>query len=92
MVMSLGNLWWELLVQSRGSRDQLCLTPALHQLGLGAPQWLFGPGVNARNIDCVQYVNHPRTGRENVPGKLNWSNYKYHLRLLWRKTVLLCLK
>lgn len=91
-VVAIDERWWELLVQSRGSRDQLCFTPALQQLALEAPEWLFGPGKNARNTDCVQYVNHPLTGKENVPGKLNWANLKYNLRLMWRKAVLPCLK
>lgn len=90
-VVALDNLWWELLLQSGGTRDQLAFTPALYRLGI-QPSLLFGPGQNARNVDYVHYVNHPSTGRENVPGKLNWSNVKYNLRLLWRKAVLLCLK
>ena len=90
-VVALDELWWNLLLQSGGTRDQLALTPALHQLGM-QPSLLFGPGRNARNVDCVQYVNHPATGKENVPGKLNWANLRYNLRLLWRKAVLLCLR
>ena len=91
-VVALDQRWWELLLQSGGSRDQLCFTPALHQLGLATPPWIFGPGRNARNVACVRYENHPATGLENVPGRLDWANLKYHLRLLWRKAVLLCLR
>ena len=90
-VVALDQLWWELLLDSGGTRDQLALTPALYQLGQ-QPSLLFGPGLNARNVDCVRYVNHPATGKENVPGKLNWANAKYNIRLLWRKSVLLCLR
>lgn len=90
-VIALDDLWWKLLVESGGSRDQLVFTPALHKLGM-EPSLLFGPGLNARNVHFVKYTLHPLTGRENVPGKLNWANLKYNLRLLWRKAVLPCLK
>lgn len=90
-VIALDDLWWKLLVESGGSRDQLVFTPALHKLGM-KPSLLFGPGLNARNVPFVNYTLHPLTGRENVPGKLNWANLKYNLRLLWRKAVLPCLK
>ena len=90
-VIALDDLWWKLLVESGGSRDQLVFTPALHKLGM-EPSLLFGPGLNARNVPFVKYTLHPLTGRENVPGKLNWANLKYNLRLLWRKAVLPCLK
>lgn len=90
-VVALDELWWDYLVQSGGSRDQLCFTPALHKLGL-VPGLLLGPGLNARNVPYVKYVNHPVTGPQNIPGKLNWANLKYNLRLLWRKAVLLCLR
>jgi len=90
-VAELDELWWKLLVQSGGSRDQLAYTPALYKLGM-KPELVFGPGLNARNLPFIRYSNHPVTGVRNTPGKLNWANLKYNLRLLWRKTVLLCLK
>ena len=91
-IMALDNLWWQFLVESGGSRDQLAFTPALHKTGL-KPGLLFGPGLNARNVPYVNYVNHPVIGPKNIPGKLNWANLKYNLRLLWRKTVLaVCLR
>ena len=90
-VVALDELWWDYLVQSGGSRDQLCFTPALHKLGL-VPGLLLGPGLNARNVPYIKYVNHPVKGTQNQPGKLNWANLKYNIRLLWRKAVLLCLK
>lgn len=90
-IVDLDELWWRLLLESGGSRDQLVFTPALHALGM-EPGLLLGPGLNARNVPYINYVNHPLTGRENVPGKLNWANLKYNLRLLWRKALLPCLK
>ena len=84
-------LWWKLLLQSGGSRDQLAFTPALVQLGM-KPALLFGDGLNARNVPYLSYTNHPVTGSQNQPGKINWANLKYNIRLLWRKAVLLCLK
>lgn len=90
-IVDLDELWWRLLQESGGSRDQLVFTPALHTLGM-EPGLLLGPGLNARNVPYIQYVNHPLTGRENVPGKLNWANLKYNIRLLWRKAMLPCLK
>ena len=90
-IVDLDELWWRLLLESGGSRDQLVFTPALHALGM-EPGLLLGPGLNARNVPYIQYVNHPLTGRENVPGKLNWANLKYNIRLLWRKAMLPCLK
>lgn len=90
-VIALDELWWQLLQESGGTRDQLVFTPALHKLGM-EPSLLFGPGLNARNVPFVKYTLHPLTGRENTPGKLNWANLKYNLRLLWRKAVLPCLK
>ena len=92
-VRDLDRCWWELLLLSGGTRDQLAFTPALHRLGLSMPPWLLGPGRNARNVACLAYTLHPATGKENVPGRLNWANLVYNLRLLWRKAVLrLCLK
>ena len=90
-IVDLDELWWRLLLESGGSRDQLVFTPALHTLGM-EPGLLLGPGLNARNVPYIKYANHPLTGRENVPGKLNWANLKYNLRLLWRKALLPCLK
>ena len=90
-IVDLDELWWRLLQESGGSRDQLVFTPALHTLGM-EPSLLLGPGLNARNVPYIQYTNHPLTGRENTPGKLNWANIRYNLRLMWRKAVLLCLK
>jgi hypothetical protein len=90
-IVALDDLWWDYLVKSGGSRDQLCFTPALHKFGL-VPVLLFGPGLNARNVPYIRYVNHPVTGPQNIPRKLNWANLKYNLRLLWRKAVLLCLR
>ena len=90
-IVALDSLWWQLLVQSGGSRDQLAFTPALHETGI-VPGLVLGPGLNARNVPYIRYVNHPQTAEANTPGKLNWDNVKYNLRLLWRKTVLLCLR
>ena len=90
-VIALDNLWWQFLEKTGGSRDQLAFTPALHRTGLD-PSLLFGPGLNARNVPFVKYVNHPVKGPQNQPGKLNWANLQYNIRLLWRKAVLLCLR
>lgn len=90
-VVEMDNLWWKLLLHSGGTRDQLAFTPALAQLGM-KPALLFGYGLNSRNVPYVSYTNHPVTGPQNQPGKINWANLKYNIRLLWRKAVLLCLK
>lgn len=89
-VVALDELWWELLLLSGGTRDQLALTPALYRLGM-EPVLLLGPGLNARNVPYIRYTNHP-SAPERTPGKLNWANLKYNLRLGWRKTMLLCLR
>ena len=89
-VAALDQLWWELLLDSGGTRDQLALTPALYRLGM-EPALLLGPGLNARNVPYIRYTNHP-SAPERTPGKLNWANLKYNLRLGWRKTMLLCLR
>lgn len=90
-VIALDQLWWRMLLESGGTRDQLVFTPALHRLGI-EPALLLGPGLCARNVPYIQYSLHPLTGRENTPGKLNWANVKYNLRLAWRKALLPCLK
>lgn len=90
-VVALDERWWEMLAGSHSTRDQLSLTPALHLEGL-QPALLLGRGLNARNVPYIRYTLHPRTGKENVPGKLNWANLKYNLRLLWRKGMLLWLR
>ena len=89
-IVALDDAWWGLM-QASCMRDQLSFTPALTRCGL-APVLLFGPGLNARNVPYVQYTLHPLTGKENVPGQLNWANVKYRLRLWWRQLVLLCLR
>jgi len=89
-VVALDQLWWELLLDSGGTRDQLALTPALYRLGM-KPGLLLGPGLNARNVPYIRYTLHPGAP-ERTPGKWNWPNLKYNLRLGWRKTMLLCLK
>jgi len=89
-VVALDQLWWELLLDSGGTRDQLALTPALYRLGM-KPALLLGPGLNARNVPYIRYTLHPGAP-ERTPGKWNWPNLKYNLRLGWRKTMLLCLK
>jgi len=90
-VVALDKQWWRLLEASRCTRDQLSLTPALHLEGL-QPALLLGRGLNARNVPYIRYSNHPRTGKENVPGRLNWANLTYNLRLAWRKCNLLWLR
>ena len=89
-VVALDQLWWDLLLDSGGTRDQLALTPALYRLGM-KPALLLGPGLNARNVPYIRYTLHPGAP-ERTPGKWNWPNLKYNLRLGWRKTMLLCLK
>ena len=83
--------WWENLLASGATRDQLCLTPSLFQERL-SPALLLGHGLNARNVPFILYTVHPRSGKENFPGRLNWANLKYNLSLLWRKLMLVCLK
>lgn len=90
-VVALDEQWWTLLEASRCTRDQLSLTPALHLESL-QPALLLGRGLSARNVPYIRYSLHPLTGKENVPGKLNWANLKYNLRLLWRKCMLLWLR
>lgn len=90
-MIALDRRWWDLLLASGATRDQLCLTPALF-LEKRSPELLLGPGLNARNVPYIRYTVHPRTGKENVPGRLNWANLKYNLSLLWRKLMLVCLK
>ena len=90
-VVELDERWWNLLLQSASTRDQLCLTPALF-LEKRQPSLLLGPGCNARNVPYIRYTLHPATGKERVSGKLNGANLMYNLRLFWRKWMLLCLK
>ena len=90
-IIALDQRWWDLLLSSQCTRDQLCFTPALHLSAL-RPALLLGPGLNARNVPCIKYTLHPRTGKENTPGKLNWANASYHLRLGWRKLMLRLMK
>ena len=90
-VIELDEKWWKLFCLSDCKRDQLSLPAATHSLNM-QPSLLLGPGKNARNVDFIRYVNHPRTGKENIPGKINWANAKYNIRLWWRKFILLFLK
>ena len=90
-LIALDESWWSLLLQSKASRDQLCFTPALHKAAL-EPALLLPKGTDVRNAEIVNYAGHVDIGPKNTPGKLNRANLKYNLRLLWRKTVLLCLK
>ena len=90
-VVALDGRWWDLLLSSACTRDQLSLTPALYLEKL-EPALLLGPGLNARNVPFIRYTLHP-TVPVRTPGKLNWANLKYNLRLVWRKAMLfLCLK
>ncbi len=90
-IVALDECWWNLLLASRCTRDQLSFTPALHLTAV-VPVLLFGKGLNARNVPYVKYSLHPKTGKENVPGKLNWANVSYRLRLGFRRFMLLWLK
>lgn len=90
-VVALDERWWELLLRSASTRDQLCLTPALF-LEKSRPALLLGPGLNARNVPFIRYTLHPATGKERVPGKVNLPNLMYNLRLCWRKWMLLWLR
>lgn len=86
-VVALDNAWWEAF-NACCNRDQLSFTPVLSL----APFLLFGPRGNARNVPYVRYSLHPSRG-ERIPGRWNWPNLQYNLRLLWRKCVLrLCLR
>lgn len=86
-VVELDELWWKLLLESGGMRDQLCFTPALQLTGL-RPALLFGPGLCARNVPYVRYTLHPVRSLK----KTFLDNVSYRLRLGWRKLVLLWLK
>lgn len=90
-IIALDKCWWSLLLQSNASRDQLCFTPALHKSAF-EPALLLPKGSDVRNIEIVNYAGHVDIGPKNTPGKLNWANLKYNLRLLGRKIFLLCLK
>ncbi len=90
-IIAFDERWWNMLLGSGCVRDQLSLTPALFAEGI-RPSLLLGEGLTSRNVPYLHYENHPPTGKENVPGKLNMANLKYNIRLLWRKTVLLCLR
>ena len=87
---ALDEAWWKGF--SAGiPRDQLCLQPIFLRHGIH-PALLLGKGLNARNVPCLQYTLHPPTGKENTPGRLTWGNLMYHLRLAFRKGMLLFLK
>lgn len=89
-VRALDEAWWAAF--SAGvSRDQLCLQPIFLRHGVH-PALLLGKGLNARNVPFLQYTLHPRTGKENTPGRLTWGNLVYNLRLLFRKAMLPFLK
>lgn len=90
LVTALDNAWWQLF-QACCTRDQLSLAPIFFSRHF-SPSLLLGPGLNARNVGYIRYSQHPRSGKENIPGRLNWTNFKYNVCLLWRKMVLLCLK
>ena len=89
-IQALDNAWWQAYCNCC-TRDQLTLTPSLF-LAQYRPALLLAPGLCSRNVPYVRYTLHPRTGKENVPGKLNWANLSYRLRLLLRKFLLLWLR
>ena len=90
-VVAIDEAWWAALSASC-PRDQLSLTPVLWQRDVRL-ELVFPEGSDVRNVSCVHYELHPLTGQENTPGKLNWANIRYNLRLAWRKAILLlCLK
>lgn len=65
-IIALDNAWWDLFLRC-SSRDQLSFTPVLagRQGGDFPPQTpalLFGPGRNARNVECIEYSVHPGGG------------------------------
>ena len=87
---ALDEAWWKAF--SAGvPRDQLCLQPIFLRHGIH-PALLLGNGLNARNVPFLKYTLHPPTGKENTPGRVTWGNFVYHLRLGWRKLMLLFLK
>ena len=89
-IIALDNLWWQ-NYNVCCTRDQLTFAPSLYRCGI-TPALLFGEGRCARNVEFVNYINHPATGNENTPGKLTWGNIRYRLRLWWRQLVLLILR
>jgi len=89
-VTALDEDWWRAF--SAGvPRDQLCLMPVFLRHGV-RPSLLLGPGLNARNVPFLKYTLHPPTGKENTPGRLTWGNLVYHIRLSFRKLMLVFLK
>ena len=83
---SLDEAWWKGW-ESGVHRDQLCLMPIFLRHNIH-PALLLGKGLNARNVPYLKYTLHPRTGKENTPGRLTWGNIRYRLRLAFRKTML----
>ena len=90
IVKNLDNSWWDLFLHCC-TRDQLSLPPTLFLQGF-KPSLLLGKGLNARNVPYIRYSMHPRTGHENVPGRIDAANLAYNLRLAWRKFLLLWLR
>lgn len=89
-VIAVDDAWWSDF-RACCNRDQLTLAPVLRRCGL-APVLLFGPGRCARNVPFLRYSLHPRTGKENTPGRVTWGNFRYRIRLAWRKWWLLFLR
>ena len=85
--VALDDLWWKLFLSCSG-RDQLTLVPALLKTGI-RPSLILGEGVCARNSDCLGYTLHPSALKNNTPGRVTWGDFMYHVRLAFRKTVLL---
>lgn len=85
-IKDLDNLWWKMLLESEGTRDQFCLTPAMWTLGMKA-SLLFGKGKSTRNVPYVSYNLHPEKGRRNIPGRIDMANLKYNIKLLVRKIL-----
>ena len=92
-VIELDSKWWRIL--SDGStRDQLALTPALSLLGYrlpvgedNVPSYLLDKSLSARNVPFIEYTKHTEThGR--VPGRIDFKNLRYNIRLGFRKLVL----
>lgn len=90
VVVDLDNAWWDLFLHCC-TRDQLSLPPALFLQGV-VPSLLLGEGLNARNVPYIRYSMHPRSRRENIPGRINAANLIYNLRLAWRKFLLLWMR
>lgn len=83
-VVEISEAWWKEYCEYT-HRDQFCLMFVYWKQNL-IPDYLFGEGKNARNVECLNLIQHPRKRISFMKNENLWKKYEEGISL-YRKYI-----